>query len=269
MSCQAQFEREFLNIPYLENGSEANKLDLFLPAEGNGSFPVVVFIHGGGWFRGDKQDGQEVPWKKLLQYGYAVASVNYTLAGDAPHPAGIEDCKAAVRFLKVNAKEYHIDPKRLAVSGGSSGAHYALMVTVSEDTPVTCCVAWYGGLDLPLIIADAMNPEWDNFGAQFAIDNCFRYLGHKIESPDDPALELASPIHYITADMPPVLLQHGTNDHLAPHNQSVRFYEKAVTIVPEGRVEIDLLEGLSHADARFGTDENMAHVAEFLDKYMK
>ena len=98
-----------------------------------------------------------------------------------------------------------------------------------------------------------------------------KMLFHQISaaSPDDPALELASPIHYITADMPPVLLQHGTNDELVPYNQSVRFYEKAVTIVPEGRVEIDLLDGFSHGDERFGSDENMARVAAWLDKYMK
>lgn len=283
-SCQAQFERNYTDIPYAENASEAQVMDIYLPSEGNGPFPVMVFIHGGAWFGGDKGGRQVAPWLKLLPHGYAVASINYTLAGDAPHPAGIQDCKTAIRFLKANAKKYHIDPKRMAVSGESSGAHYALMVTTTPGNPefedltagnpevssdVTCCVSWYGGLDLPMIVADAMSPSWDNFGAQFAIDNCSRYLNHTIESPDDPALELASPIHYITPDMPPVLLQHGTNDQLAPYNQSVHFYEKAITIVPEGQIEIDLLDGFSHADDRFGSDENMARVAAWLDKYMK
>lgn len=263
--------------------SEAQKLDLYLP-EGSGPFPLLVFIHGGGWFSGDKQDTQEKPWLKLLSHGYAVASVNYRLSGDAPHPAGIQDCKAAIRYLRAHAGDFQIDPERIGVSGGSSGAHYALMVATTLGIPefddlsigypdisseVKCCVSWYGGLDLPLIIKDAMGEGWNNSGAQFAIDNCSRYLGKRITSPDDPALEEASPIHYISPGMPPVLLQHGTNDQLAPYNQSVRFYEKAVTIVQPERIEIDLLDGLSHADMRFGTDENMERVSAFLDKYLK
>lgn len=123
--------REFKDVAY-DTGSEAQKLDLYLPETGEGHFPLVVFIHGGAWFGGDKADGQEAAWVTLRSQGYAVASINYRLGKEAPHPAGILDCKTAIRYLKANAEQYHLDEERVALAGDSAGGHYALMTALTE-----------------------------------------------------------------------------------------------------------------------------------------
>ncbi len=122
--------REYHDVVY-DTLSRAQKLDLYLPENGKGPFPLIFFIHGGGWFTGDKADGQESAWVTLREKGYAVASVNYRLSSEAPHPAGIIDCKTALRYLKAHAEEYGIDAGKIAVSGDSSGGHYALMLSFS------------------------------------------------------------------------------------------------------------------------------------------
>lgn len=123
---EQEMDKEYFDISY-DTQSDSQKLDLYLPKTGQGPFPLVVFIHGGGWFGGDKADGQESAWVTLRSYGYAVASINYRLSGEAAHPAGLEDCKKAIDWLKEHAGQYGIDAAHIAVSGDSSGGHYALM----------------------------------------------------------------------------------------------------------------------------------------------
>ena len=218
--------------------SDSQKLDLFLPEAGKDPCPLVFFIHGGGWYSGDKADSQKDPWMKLLDRGYAVASINYRLSGEASHPAGIIDCKTALRYLKAHAGEYGIDPDRVAVSGDSSGGHYALMMAVTmgnpefedtdrgykeQNTDVNCAVVWYPATDLAETMRTVENGEYTGFGAEFAWENIERYMGKKITDTADPALTEASPIHYISENIPPVLLQHGNADNICSMDQSWRF----------------------------------------------
>lgn len=280
---QEPSQREYKNLAY-DTLSSKQTLDLYLPETGDGPFPLLFFIHGGGWFAGDKTDGQEIPWLKLRQAGYAVASVNYRLSGEAAHPAGIQDCKTALRFLKANAETYCIDPQRIASAGGSSGGHYALMLALTagnpdfedlsrgyetQDAEVACCVAWYPATDLAETMRTVQDGEYTGFGAQFAWDNISRYVGKTITDVKDSALVNASPVHYISEDMPPILLQHGNADTIAPMDQSQRFLDAAVREVGEDHVSMDVLKGAEHGDSAFGTDQNMKRVQEFLDQYLK
>ena len=234
--------REYKDVVY-DTLSEAQKFDLYLPKEGEGPFPLVFFIHGGGWFSGDKTDGQESAWITLRDKGYAVASINYRLSGEAPHPAGIIDCKTALRYLKAHADEYHIDTQRIAVSGDSSGGHYALMVALTAGNPdfedltrgnpeqtsdVACAVVWYPATDLAETMRTVQDGEYTGFGADFAWSNIERYVGKKIGDVNDEALKAASPIQYITEDIPPVLLQHGNADTICPISQSERLYRAII-----------------------------------------
>lgn len=112
-------------------GSPSQQLDIYLPKTGTGPFPVIVFIHGGGFMVGDKNDGQEVPAVSAVDRGYAVVSVNYRMSGEAKFPAAIHDIKAAIRFIKANAAKYHLDPSKVATWGDSAGAHFAALVGTS------------------------------------------------------------------------------------------------------------------------------------------
>lgn len=259
-------EKEYFDISY-DTQSDSQKLDLYLPETGPGPFPLVVFIHGGGWFSGDKADGQERAWVTLRSNGYAVASLNYRLSGEAAHPAGLDDCRTAVRWLKEHADEYRIDARHIAVSGDSSGGHYALMEAL-QDSGISCAVVWYPATDLSETMRTVQNGEYTGFGADFAWSNIESYVGKKIQDTDDPCLADASPVNYISKDMPPVLLQHGDADTICPVSQSRRFYQKALDAAGEDKVFLDIIKGAEHGDSAFETKENMERIQKFLDQYI-
>ena len=95
-------KRKWQDIAYA-NLSPSQKLDIYLPDEGDGPFPVIVSVHGGAFMFGDKVDGQLTPMLEGLKRGYAVVSINYRLSGEALFPANITDVKAAIRGVKANA----------------------------------------------------------------------------------------------------------------------------------------------------------------------
>ena len=125
-AAKAETRLEVLkDLPYVENGHARNKLDLYLPKDAKGPLPVVVWVHGGAWRAGSK-DGCRAAW--LTGKGYAVASINYRLSQHAVFPAQIEDCKAAIRWLRANAGKYHFDPDHIGVWGESAGGHLVALL---------------------------------------------------------------------------------------------------------------------------------------------
>jgi acetyl esterase/lipase len=118
------------DLAYVVNGHERQKLDLFVPEKADGPLPLIIWIHGGGWQNGSK-DGCPPLRNGYTEHGYAVASINYRLSGHAVFPAQIEDCKAAIRWLRAHAEEYSLDPQRFGVWGSSAGGHLAALVGTS------------------------------------------------------------------------------------------------------------------------------------------
>lgn len=112
--------------------SERQKLDIYLPSVDEGPFPVIVHIHGGAFKMGNKRDEQLTSILLGLKRGYAIVSVNYRLSQEAKFPAAVEDVKAAIRFIKANAKKYQLNPNKIAVWGGSAGGHLSAMVGVTS-----------------------------------------------------------------------------------------------------------------------------------------
>lgn len=100
----SHIERKWLDLPYAHQ-SDAQRLDIYLPETGDGPFPVIAALHGGGWMYGDKGDIQTWPFLEALQHNYAVAFINYRLSDEAQFPCQIYDCKAAIRYLRANAKK--------------------------------------------------------------------------------------------------------------------------------------------------------------------
>ncbi|MCA8991197.1 MAG: alpha/beta hydrolase fold domain-containing protein [Planctomycetaceae bacterium] len=171
------------DIPYVENGHERQVLDLYLPESTGKPRPLVLWIHGGAWRAGDKNSG---PWMPLLEKGFVVASMNYRLSQHATFPAQIEDCKAAVRWLKQHAKEYEIDPDHFGAWGSSAGGHLVALLGTSGDIPtlegtsetdvssrVQAVCDWFGPTDFSL-----MNKQAGEIGT---IDH---------DSPDAPEAQL-------------------------------------------------------------------------------
>ncbi len=119
------------DIDYVKNGHERQKLDLYIPEKPDTPLPVIVWIHGGGWMNGSKDGGG--PALPFVGKGYAVASINYRLSQHAPFPAQIEDCKAAIRWLRANAGTYNLDPHHIGVWGASAGGHLVALLGTSGD----------------------------------------------------------------------------------------------------------------------------------------
>ncbi|MRR32046.1 alpha/beta hydrolase, partial [bacterium] len=272
----------WLDIPYASL-SPTQKLDIYLPDAGDGPFPVILHLHGGGFEIGDKRDIHVLAYLKGLARGYAVASVNYRLSGEAVFPAGLQDIKTAIRWLRANSQTYHLDGDRIAACGGSAGGNFAAMVCLtanvtefddprSGNTEYACnvqaAVDMFGPTDF--LKMDAQLDE-NGFGPG---DHCeahspeSKYLGAKLV--DVPLkVELANPMTYIHEQMPPILIQHGRLDTMVPVQQSMIFVEKLEKYVSHDRFEFDIIEGAGHGDPLFETDENMNRVFSFLDKHLK
>src|SRR5512136_1476982 len=154
----SHIKRKFLDVSYAPL-SPTQKLDIYLPDEDEGPFPVIMAFHGGAFMGCDKADMQVMPMLEGLKRGYAVVAINYRLSGEAKFPALVHDAKAAIRWIRANAAHYHLDPKRIAAWGGSAGGYLASMLGTSAGVPeledlrmgnpdhpshVQAVVSWYG-----------------------------------------------------------------------------------------------------------------------------
>jgi len=276
-------KRKWLDIPYADM-SQAQKLDIYLPDVGDGLFPVILSIHGGAFKMGDKGDNQVVPMLEGLKRGYAVVSINYRLSGEAIFPAQIHDVKAAVRWVKANAKQYHLSPDKIAAWGGSAGGHLSAMLGLSEgvaeledfkqgnadqSSRVVAVVDWFGPTDFlkmdeQLKESGVANPQTHSVANSPESE----LIGKNLD--DAPELvAAANPETYISPDDPPFFIQHGLIDNLVPYQQSVNLAKKLEQVLGKENVSIELLKDSGHGGPAFSTPDNLDKVFEFLDKYMK
>src|SRR5271165_4020224 len=118
------------DVEYCKGGGQPLLMDVFIPRNRiRTPTPAILWIHGGGWERGDKNGNSGA--LLLADEGFVTASLFYRLSGDSPFPADIEDCKCAIRFLRANAGKYGIDPNRIGVAGASAGGHLAELVATA------------------------------------------------------------------------------------------------------------------------------------------
>jgi acetyl esterase/lipase len=245
-------------------------LDLYLPAVQAGRpFPLVVWIHGGAWLMGDKAWCMAVP---LTQQGFAVASLDYRLSQEAIFPAQLEDCKAAIRWLRAHASEYHLDPGRFGVWGDSAGGHLAALVGVTGGRPdlegnvggywdqssgVQAVCDWYGPSDFLHMHDD---PGRSNHDAHDSPESLL--IGGPIQEHPDWVAR-ANPITYITPDAPPFLIMHGDQDDTVPLNQSILLAEALRQAgVP---VTFEIVKGAGHG---FKLEEHLPRVAAFFTRHL-
>jgi acetyl esterase/lipase len=254
-------------LEYVPTGNERQKLDLYLPEKANGPLPVIVWIHGGAWRVGSKNYCPALPYAAK---GYAVASINYRLTPEAIFPAQIEDCKAAIRWLRANAKKYNLDPDHIGVWGSSSGGHLVSLLGTSahvkelegkggnldQSSRVQCVVDWFGHADFRDLPGPRDNPKHP----------VTQLLGGSPDKEKEKA-SLASPVVHITKDCPPFLIMHGDKDMSVPFAQSV-ILEAALkkANVP---VTFIKLEGAGHGGKEFQTQEIQKRIEEFFARYLQ
>ena len=227
--------KAFCELAYVTGGHERQKLDLFVPGQPGEPRPLLIWIHGGGWRQGDKAN---CPPLRLgyTREGYAVASINYRLSGDAIFPAQIEDCKAAIRWLRARAKPYRLDSKRFGVWGRSAGGHLVALIGTSGGVPefdvgadpdvssrVQAVCDFSGPTDLLQIEARAA-PE-SLLRRDPPSSNEWRFIGGPIQDPKNRARVIqASPVTHVSTDDPPFLIVHGDKDGAVPYRQSELLY---------------------------------------------
>ena len=268
----------FLDIEYARSGVESLKLDLYLP-EGQGPFPLIIWVHGGGWTSGDKDLNPNGAQIRQTTRGYAVASINYRLSHEAKFPAQIEDCKAAVRWLRGNAGEYNLDPARIAAWGSSAGGHLAALLGTSGDvgglegnegnlgysSRVNAVIDWFGPTDLLKMSSDSLPFPCSFIDHDSPFSPESQLIGCAIQTCPDKA-EPANPIRYVSADDPPFLIMHGTRDCLVGPRQSERLRDALAVAGVE--VTLKFIEGAGHGGSAFDDAENRKLVEDFLDQHL-
>jgi acetyl esterase/lipase len=265
--------------------SEAQNLDLYVPA-GNGPFPLVVVIHGGGFIEGDKKGSSQLSKiKVLLKEGYATASINYRLSDEKIFPAQIYDAKTAVRYLRSNTKKYNLDPDHFGAWGASAGGTLAALLgttcgvtalegaklgNAEQSSCIQAAVDWFGPIDILKMEEQfkGTNCSRGHKNPDSAKSNESKWVGAPIQSVPKRVFK-TNPMNYIDASDPPFYIQHGTNDCIIPPEQSRALAGALIAATGKENVFYSELPGAGHGGEKFNTEENMELVVVFLDKYLR
>jgi len=249
------------DLQYSNGEGDSLPLDLYLPEDRGVALPaLLVWIHGGGWTRGDKSRINPV-FVRLVSDHYATASINYSLSGIRSHPRQLGDVNAAIRWLRSQAGRFGYDADRIAVGGASAGGHLAMLSALTGDAPpqldrdsedlreespeVQAVVSMFGPSDL-----ESLARTRQRFGRN--------------KSPE--LLRKASPVNYISPGDPPLLLIHGDRDPVVPVAQSQRLLEQYTKAGLFAQLEV--VEGAGHGGRPFKSPAIGKLVKSFLDRHL-
>lgn len=198
-------------------------MDIYRPIQ-VGQYPAIVVIYGGAWQRGNPRLNADFS-RYMAARGYTVFAIDYRHAPRYPFPAQLDDVRAALAFIRLHAADYEADPARIALLGRSAGAHLAMLAAYEPNAPpVRAVISYYGPVDLVKGYAEPPRPNPINTRAVLKA-----FLGG---SPTEvPQLyRLASPISYVTTQMPPTLLVYASRDHIVEVRFGQKMYERLRTV---------------------------------------
>ena len=265
-----------LDLPYAGNTNPKQMVDLYLPKKPNSdkALPVVAVIHGGGWMNGDRLRYYLQAVELACTGNYAAVSVGYRLSGEAKWPAQIHDCKAAIRWIRAHAKEYNLDPDKIAVWGSSAGGHLVSLLGTSGDVKelegdlgpdtgvssrVQCVVNLCGPQDLTKALM------FDKSGKPIVNDNAVvGLLGGTFEEKHADAVA-ASPLTYVSKDDPPFINIQGTDDRRVSFTNAEAIHA-ALQKVGVTSLLVPLKDG---GHASIGNAEGKARALAFLDQVLR
>lgn len=239
--------RKLANLEYSRAPGRSLRLDLYLPNGATNKLPVLVWIHGGAWRGGSKNQCLIAP---LVTNGIAIVSIDYRLSDEAKFPAQIIDCRAAIRWLRANAPAHGLDPAHIGVFGVSAGGHLAALLGTSaremdwdiglhleQSARVQLVVAFYPPTDL-----DELAASW--YWRKLSRNEIDRLIGGAVAE-NRELVARANPVNYISRDTPPFYLLHGARDKLVPLRQSELLYSALKKAgIP---VQFEIVPGKGHA----------------------
>lgn len=259
------------DIVYETIGERKLHLDLYQTKSVTKPQPLVIWVHGGGWKGGTKNLGL-IKIAGLLEKGFSVASVEYRLSGEAKFPAAVTDCKAAVRFLRANAKKFNLDPDRFGAWGSSAGGHLVAFLGTSGDVKefdvgsnlsvssrVQAVCDWFGPTDF-LKMNDSKLSKMDHLSANSPES---QFLGgHIVKIPE--TVKKANPVIYVTKDDPPFSIMHGDIDNIVIYSQS----ELLESALKKAGVKVVLhkIEGQGHGFRGEAGKKTLNMVVEFFSE---
>lgn len=275
---------KFLELAYATD-SPTQKLDLYLPNDGDGPFPLVIAIHGGAFKMGSKTSRELTSIFTALDHGYAVASVDYRLSPEAVFPAAVNDVKAAVRFLRAHAQAYTLDDERFIAWGGSAGGNLAAMLGTSAQIPeldgeiesfrsysshVAAVINWFGPLDFLAMDEQfqhaQLTPKFGPTNGSTSPESL--YLGQKITL-DALLTAKANPATYLSSltptNSPFWLIQHGSDDAHVPFAQSLVFSQQLAATIGAEKVSFIPLYKATHGSFEFDEPTNLTMIFNWLE----
>lgn len=267
------------DIAYIADGDAAQKLDLYLPeTRSEKPLPLIVHIHGGGGRAGSKFPCPVTP---MVLKGYAVASVEYRFSQKAIFPAQIQDCQAAIRWLRAHSAKYNLDPAHVGVVGGSAGGHLSALVGTSggknafapigghedQSDRVQAVCDYFGPANFTTVVQQAADDKNVKNIFQFNTpsDPYSGLIGTQLD--DQAKADAVSPLHYISKDSPPILILHGTHDALVPYAQSEEF---AAALKQQGvETWLQKLPGSGHGGPAFNKPALLSLIQNFFAKHLQ
>ena len=266
------------DLTYLSSGDPAQKLDLYVPEQASERpLPLVIWIHGGGWEAGSK-DGCYLQY--LVGQGYAAASIEYRFSQKALFPAQIQDCLAAIRWLRANSKKYNLDAKHFGVGGDSAGGHLAALVGTAggkkafapiggnenQSDRVQAVVDFYGPADFNTVMSQAAADKTKNAFNFNHGDPYSQLIGANLGE-DKAKGDAVSPIHYVGKGSPPFLILHGTVDNLVPYAQSVELLDRLHKVGVDAMLQSFPNSG--HGGPAFNYAAVHKLIKDFFDKHLR
>lgn len=263
-------ERIIKNVEYAIIDEHRLALDLYFP-DGGANPPLVLWIHGGGWQSGSRNDCK-IRW--MTDHGFAVASISYRLTDKAIFPAQIHDCKAAVRWLRANSGTYEYTAEKLAVAGSSAGGMLAALLGTSgevvelegkvggnfdQSSRVQAVIDFYGATDF--VLRSKTQPGRANEPGSVV----YRLLGGGADQKVTLA-KMASAAHHVTADDPPMLVFHGEKDKTVLPDQSQRIHDAYSAI--DLPLTLITIKNAGHGGDEFYSEDNRRIMIEFLNQYL-
>lgn len=260
--------QQYKDLVYAKVGDRNLLVDIYLP-ENTPNPPLIVWIHGGAWRSGSKEN----PPKGLLKNGYALASVDYRLSGEAPFPAMIHDIKAAIRYLRANAKKDGYNSNKIIIAGSSAGGHLAALIGTTNgnkelegtlgdyldtSSDVQAIIDLYGPTNFLTILGQS-TPH----GISVRAPALELLMGKPIEQAPEMA-KLASPVFQVDGNDPPIFIAHGDQDNQVPINQAHELH--AAYKKHEVMVQFEVVHGAGHGSPDYYQPEFTEKILAFLKK---